>query len=236
PQDTLAYIRNKAREKSGYALATVNLDHVVKLAVDEPFFKAYVEHDVVVADGFPIVWLGRLMGADIVRTTGADLAVPVMSVLEEENRTLALIGTTQEVLEEVTKRMKKRFPMLDIVFTNAPPFGFDPLSDKALDLMKQVEASGASVCLLAFGAPKQEILAAQAKKVAPHVGFISVGAALDFIAGNQTRAPLWVQRSNTEWLWRLLHNPKRLFWRYAQCAFVFPILLVRALQARLIKR
>ncbi len=235
-EGTLDYIRKKVRERSGFALATINLDHIVKLGADEAFYTAYREHDVVVADGFPIVWLGKLLGAKLIRTAGSDLTIPIMSLLEQEDRSLALIGTTQNVLDDVAKKMKARFPKLNIVFMNSPAFGFNPLSDAAADLMRQVEASGASVCLLAFGAPKQEILAAQGKKAAPHVGFVSIGAGLDFIAGSQMRAPVWAQRANVEWLWRLLHNPKRLFKRYAQCLVVLPILFARTFYDRLTKR
>ena len=56
-------------------------------------------------------------------------------------------------------------------------------------------ASGARICLLALGAPKQEILAARGFARHPQLGFLSIGAGLDFIAGHQTRAPVWVRKS-----------------------------------------
>jgi exopolysaccharide biosynthesis WecB/TagA/CpsF family protein len=85
-------------------------------------------------------------------------------------------------------------------------------------------ASGARLCLLALGAPKQEMLAVRGKEVAPGLGFVSVGAGLEFIAGTQARAPVWVQKIAMEWLWRMAREPKRLFRRYIACFAVLPAL------------
>ena len=66
---------------------------------------------------------------------------------------------------------------------------------------------------IGLGAPKQEIWMAE------HQGkinglMIGVGAGFDYFAGNIKRAPLWMQKSNLEWLYRLIQDPKRLFKRY----------------------
>jgi UDP-N-acetyl-D-mannosaminuronic acid transferase (WecB/TagA/CpsF family) len=60
------------------------------------------------------------------------------------------------------------------------------------------------------------------------MGFVSIGAGLDFIAGFQTRAPLWVRRIAMEWLWRMLSDPRRLAKRYLDCALVLPDLALAA--------
>ena len=43
---------------------------------------------------------------------------------------------------------------------------------------------------------------------------IGVGAGFDYHAGNIKRAPEWMQKSNLEWVYRLMQDPKRLFKRY----------------------
>jgi len=67
-----------------------------------------------------------------------------------------------------------------------------------------------SLCLVALGAPKQELLADALSTHCPSVGFLCIGAALSFIAGHPRRAPLWMRRSGLEWLWRLAAEPHRL--------------------------
>ena len=57
----LADLSDRLRSRRGFALATINLDHLVKLPRDRQFLDAYARHDFVVADGNPVVWLSRLI-------------------------------------------------------------------------------------------------------------------------------------------------------------------------------
>ena len=66
----------------------------------------------------------------------------------------------------------------------------------------------------------------------PGCGFVSIGAGLDFIAGDQRRAPLLVRRMALEWVWRMVHNPRRLARRYLDCALVLPELTADAARSR----
>ena len=110
--------------------------------------------------------------------------------------------------------------------------GFDPASPSAGRLLEEVQASGARLCFLALGAPKQELLAARGRRETPEVGFASIGAGLDFLAGNQRRAPLWVRRLAMEWAWRMATALRRLMPRYARCAAILPAELAAALKLR----
>jgi len=110
--------------------------------------------------------------------------------------------------------------------------GFDPESAAADAYIAELGASGAGVCFLALGAPKQEIFASRAQEQLAHMGFLSIGAGLDFISGHQTRAPYWVRRLAMEWLWRMALSPKRLLGRYLGCFGLLPGLLTSALKAR----
>ena len=44
--------------------------------------------------------------------------------------------------------------------------------------------------------------------------FMGVGGSFDVISGMIPRAPLWMQKANLEWLFRVIQEPKRLFKRY----------------------
>lgn len=229
PKAALKYIREKTFAREGFAMATINLYHIVMLSRNKTYLEAYLRHDVVVADGFPIVWLGKIAGwKNIQKTTGSDLTVPLIRLVHETGGSLAMIGTTAAVLERASEAIRRQFPGIRIVFTKAPSFSFNPLGKEALSLMEEVRKRKVSLCLLAFGAPKQEILAAVGKHLAPHTGFVSVGASIDFIVGHQKRAPKWARKANLEWFWRLALSPKRLFKRYFLCALLLPILLLRA--------
>lgn len=226
-------IATRLQAGQGFAIATLNLDHVVKMRSNPDFLRAYRAHSHVVADGNPIVWLARLSGrAEVALVPGSELIEPVAALAARLGTPLAFLGSTEPVLQAAAARLKADHPGLEVATCLAPPFGFDPEGAVADAMLDQVASSGARICLLALGAPKQEVLAARGLAQHPQLGFLSIGAGLDFIAGHQTRAPVWVRRVAMEWLWRMLSNPKRLARRYLDCALVLPSLTGTALAAR----
>lgn len=225
-------IAQRLRARRGFALATINLDHLVKLRDDHAFRDAYAAHDLIVADGNPIVWLSRLAHRPVGLVTGSDLVIPLARLAATEGVGIALVGTTDDALAASAAEIGRQAPGCRIVARIAPPMGFDPDSAAAEDLLLAVRNSGAGLCFLALGAPRQERLAARGREIAPQVGFASIGAGLDFLAGNQKRAPEWVRRIAMEWVWRMLSAPRRLVPRYARCAAVLPVEAVAALRQR----
>lgn len=221
-------VRARFAAQEGFALATINLDHLVKLANDEVFATAYLAQDFVVADGNPIVWLSRKAGKPVELLPGADLVVPLARWAAEEGTPVAFIGSTDEALAAAAEALKTQAPELEVVACIAPPMGFDPESVAAEAVLKQAAEAGARMAFLALGAPKQERLAARGRQVVPQMGFASIGAGLDFLAGTQNRAPTWVRKLALEWLWRALSNPARLAGRYLRCIAILPRLMKEA--------
>lgn len=228
-----AEIGARLHARRGFALATINLDHLVKLRKDADFRAAYVAQDLVVADGNPIVWLSKLAGRPVGLIPGSDIVVPLAQMAAAQDVPIALLGSSEHALERAANALMAQCPGLRVAAQIAPPMGFDPDSAAATKILQEVAASGAGICFLALGAPKQERLAALGRKIAPELGFVSIGAGLDFLAGTQTRAPVWVRRLALEWLWRMLGNPRRMLGRYAQCAAILPHELRQAHRLRL---
>lgn len=225
-------VRERFADGQGFALATLNLDHLVKLAVDPEFRAAYQAQDLVVADGNPIVWLSRLARHPVELLPGSDLVIPLAELAAQSGHSVALVGSTEESLRRAGAALCAEIPGLQVALVIAPPFGFDPDGPDADAILREVADSGARLCFIALGAPKQERFAARGRTVAPGVGFASIGAGLDFLSGNQTRAPLWVRRFALEWLWRLLGQPRRMLMRYLHCFRILPGHVLRALRQR----
>lgn len=228
----MAELGERMRQRRGFALATLNLDHLVKLRQDEVFLDAYLAQDLVVADGNPVVWLSRLAKKPVSLVPGSELVVPMAELARDSGLSIALFGSSDEALADAAQDLTRRLPGLQISARIAPPMGFDPQSPAADALLAEVRDSGAGLCFLALGAPRQEILAARARSIAPQTGFASIGAGLDFLGGHQKRAPVWVQKIAMEWLWRMLSSPRRLAGRYLRCALLLPELVADALRLR----
>jgi len=225
-------IRARFAAGNGFALATINLDHLAKLAADPGFRSAYAAQDLVVADGNPIVWLSRLAGKPVELMPGSDLVVPLARLAADAGVGVALLGSTAEALDKAAESLRDAVPGLNIAAKLAPPFGFDPAGAGADQLFDALARSGACLTFLALGAPKQEILAARGRLEIPVMGYASIGAGLDFLAGSQTRAPRWVRALALEWLWRMMSSPRRLGPRYVKSALILPGHVLRALVQR----
>lgn len=225
-------VRGRLRRGEGFALATINLDHLAKMSAAPDFARVYAAQDLVVADGRPIVALARLAGKPVELLPGSDLVVPLCRLATEAGVPVALIGTTQAALDAAARVLSRQVPGLAIALAIAPSARFDPDGDEAAAILRRLDRAGAGLCLLALGAPKQEMLALRGRRLAPRVGFASIGAGLDFLGGHQRRAPRWLRWLALEWLWRALGDPVRLGPRYARAFAILPRQILRALRQR----
>lgn len=228
----LANVAAKLAMRQGFALATINLDHLVKLRRSARFRAAYAEQDLIAADGNPVVWLSRLAGKSVHLVPGSDILVPLAVEAARAGVPVALVGSTEATLQAATATLRARVPGVNIALCIAPPMGFDVDGDVADALLANLSRREIGLCFLALGAPKQEIFAARGRHLAPSVGFASIGAGLDFLAGTEVRAPLWLRRVSMEWLWRMMQSPSRMIPRYTACAALLPLLAADALKLR----
>ncbi len=197
----------------GGSVFTPNVDHVVTAEDDPAFRAAYAEADLSLADGQPLVWCSRLLGARVPeKISGSDLVWPLLERAAREGWGVYLLGGAPGSAEIAARRAEAELG-LRVVGLDAPmvpldgPAGEDPVAER-------VRASGAQLVLVALGAPKQERwIHRSLPRLRPAVA-IGVGATLDFIAGRVQRAPRWMSRSGLEWLYRLLQEPRRLAGRY----------------------
>lgn len=218
----------------GFILACMNLDHLVKLRSDMGLRSVYRNpRTEIMADGAPVALLARLQGKAVERSTGPDLMIPLCRIAAANKWPVYMFGTRMDVLNEGAKRLKLECPGLEICGLEAPPFGYDPLSPDADAASDRMAAAGARIVLLGLGSPKQEHFANRAVARHPGIGFVCIGAALDFLTGEQKRAPEMMRNNGLEWLWRLAHNPRRLAKRYYDCAVVLVDILRRRRSADL---
>ncbi|MEM9781767.1 MAG: WecB/TagA/CpsF family glycosyltransferase [Pseudomonadota bacterium] len=218
----LADLADRLSRGIGFTVATLNFDHLVKLGRDPAFRESYARHTHVTADGRPITWLSRLARGAVGLVTGADLVEPLVEHAARGGHPIAMIGTTEQNLRRASDQLQARHPGLTIAARISPPFGLHPDSDAAMAAVDDAVIAGAELIFLAFGAPCQERIAARASERYPQIGFVSVGAGIDFIAGGQTRAPRWVRRLGVEWAWRVVQEPRRLGPRYVDCLLLLP--------------
>jgi N-acetylglucosaminyldiphosphoundecaprenol N-acetyl-beta-D-mannosaminyltransferase len=228
----LAAVAARFAAHQGFALATINIDHLVKLRASPAFRTVYAAQDFVVADGNPIVWLSRLARRPVSLVPGSDMVLPLAQLAAQAGVKVALVGSTTPALQAAAHSLQSQVSGLQITLLHAPAMGFDPEGEASAQVLRDLAAQQIGLCFIALGAPKQEAFAARGRQLAPQTGFASIGAGLDFLAGNQNRAPLWLRKIAMEWLWRALSSPRRMIPRYAACAAILPGQALAALRLR----
>lgn len=212
-----------AAAADGRALAVhlVNA-YTLSLAARDPSFAALLDRGGLnLPDGMPLVWLARRRGLTELtdRVYGPDLTLAVCDRGRGQGLRHYLYGASPEVVEAFAASLRERFPGIEIVGVESPPYR--PLSaEEQAALVDRVAASGAQVLWVGLGTPKQDVFV---DEFAARVGIplVAVGAAFDFLSGHKPMAPRWMQRAGLEWLYRLLREPRRLWRRYLIGNLVF---------------
>lgn len=166
-----------------------------------------------IPDGGPLSTVGRRRGCkNMARTTGPSLMGEIFKISAKKGYRHYFYGSKEETLELLEKKLKENYPGIKIAGMYSPPFR--PLTeeeDKAV--IERINEANPDFVWIGLGAPKQE------KWMAAHQGkidglMLGVGAGFDYYAENIKRAPMWMQKHNLEWVYRLVQDPKRLFKRY----------------------
>lgn len=214
-----------SEEKDCKFVITPNVDHVVQVQTNEGLKQAYNNASLVVTDGKPVVWAAKLLKAPIPETVpGSDMIPAIFAYAQKHNKPIKvfLLGAMPGVADRAKILIHKQYPIVNVVGTLSPAFGFDKdveASNKICEIVNQTEAE---LLVLGLGAPKQELWIDQyARQLKVNAAFC-VGATIDFIAGEKPRAPIWMRRVGLEWLHRALKEPKRLAKRYLVDAILFP--------------
>lgn len=219
-------------------VVTPNVDHAVLLQEHEGLRHAYDHADLVLPDGYPVVWASRILGRRLPeRVAGSDL-VPALFAAADPDRPLRtfLFGAGPGVADRAADRIKDQWPGVEIVDTYSPPFGFEKDDVEQQRILDRISSAKPDVLVVGLGAPKQEVWVYKQRLNLATSAVLCVGATIDFLAGEKSRAPVWVQRIYLEWLYRMLSEPKRLFRRYLRDAWVFPQLVWREWRAAAIER
>ena len=165
-------------------------------------------------DGMPLVWLGRAGGhAEITRVYGPELMLAVCDAGRDAGLTHYFYGGQEGVAEQLREKLTARFPGLQVVGLNTPPFR-DLTAAELGALQADIGAKNPDVIWVGLSTPKQEKFMAAHAAVLDTGLLIGVGAAFDFLSGRVPQAPRWMQRSGLEWLHRLGTEPRRLWRRY----------------------
>lgn len=195
----------------GY-ISTVNVAILMMIRRDKRLRRFVENAALTVADGQPIIWLSQSLNCQLPeRVTGVALTHSLADLCAREGKTLYLLGATNDVLRGTEQVLKRAYPDIRIAGRRNGYFS----QDEAAQVAKDIKDSGADMLFVAMGVPRQDYFLARHWENLGVTVAIGVGGSFDVISGQVKRAPVWMQKTGLEWLFRLLQEPRRLSHRYA---------------------
>lgn len=204
-------IRNK---KHSY-IVTPNMDHIVLMEKDKLFKEIYDNADLILTDGKPLLWIAKKQGTPIKeKISGSDFFPEMCKLAAKKGYKIYILGAAEGVAAKAAENLQRKYHGLQIVGTYSPPIGFEKNNDEVIGIIKKINDSCADVLAVALGSPKGEKFIYRIRDKIDVKLSISIGATIDFEAGNVKRAPKWMSNVGLEWLYRITQDPGRLIKRY----------------------
>jgi len=207
----------------------INANKIAQVRNDGDMGRIMWKADYVLADGQPLLPMGRLLGVKLPeRIDGIGLMGKLLKLADERRYSVYLLGAKQEVLDTCAAKIRKQYPNLRIAGSRNGYF-----SEKDTPgVVAQIREAKPDLLFLGMGSPMKERFADRYASELGATVIQGVGGSFDVMADLVKRAPVWVQRIGMEWLFRVLQEPRRMFWRYTTtnatclwafaCAFVNP--------------
>jgi exopolysaccharide biosynthesis WecB/TagA/CpsF family protein len=201
-------------------VVTPNVDHIVRIHREPQLRDLYEGADICVCDSRILRLLARLSGIRLPLVPGSDLVRALFVEVISPGDRIAVIGSTSELV----RRLRAEFPAVEFVH-HQPPMGLRSNPEARTAAAAFLADANARFAFVTVGSPQQEMIASEARRCAGAAGLaLCVGAGLEFLTGEQKRAPRIVQRLALEWAHRLATNPRRLWRRYlVDGVRIFPI-------------
>ena len=203
-----------AEQKQSSYVCFANVHMVMESYKDKAFNQLLNEADIVSPDGRPVsVYMRIFDGVKQDRVPGMDVVPAIMDKANREGgKSVYFYGSTDDVLEKISQKMKKDYPNVRLAGTYSPPFR--KLSEaEDQEIIQMINDAKPDFVFVALGCPKQEKWMADHKNKV-NACMLGVGQAFLTFIGEEKRLPKWARNLSLEWTYRLWLEPKRLWRRY----------------------
>jgi N-acetylglucosaminyldiphosphoundecaprenol N-acetyl-beta-D-mannosaminyltransferase len=209
-QDCLAA---RAYEQRQPKLVFASNGHVIALAAKDEHFRATLQQaDVIHADGQATVFASRLTGTPIPeRSATTDFIHDASNLAAQHGLRFFLLGSTEETNAQAARLLCEAYPGLQIVGRRHGYFS----RDEEAEICDEINLTQPDVIWVGLSVPLEYEFSVRNKARLRAGWLVTCGGCYNFVTGSYKRAPRWMQTMGLEWLFRLVLEPKRLFWRYA---------------------
>lgn len=214
-EEAIGHIEECIQRKKIGQVITPNVDQIVRMEWDDYFKKICDNCELLLVDGHPLMWIAKLYGKPFKeKICGSDLIPALCNIASKKGYSVFFLGAAPGIAAKAAEIMREQNLGLKIAGTYSPPLGFEKDPEELVRINKMLLESEADMLFVGMGVPKQDAFIYENMHKYEIPMSFSIGGTIDFIAGIQKRAPKWVNKIGFEWMYRLLHDPRRMFKRY----------------------
>lgn len=210
-KETIDLVEKYITTKTPLHLMGVNADKINEVNANKLMSEIVNKCGVINADGASVVLASKYLKKPLPeRVAGIDLMMNLVELADQKSYKIFLLGAKEEVVKKTKEILIQKYPKLNVVGIRNGYFkeaDWEMVSD-------QIEKTNPDLVFVGITSPIKEYLIEYLQNKGHKEVFMGVGGSFDVISGNIPRAPLWMQKMNLEWLFRMLQEPKRLFKRY----------------------
>ena len=217
-KETIDLVEKYVQTKTPLHLMGVNADKINEVNSNDLMKHIVNQCGIINADGASVILASKYLGKPLPeRVAGVDLMQSLVALSEKKGYSVYLLGAKQRVVEQTAEVLKNRHPKLNIVGIHN---GYFKEPDWP-SISEELKEKNPDFVFVGITSPLKEYLIEYLQNQGHTSVFMGVGGSFDVISGNIPRAPLWMQKANLEWLFRVMQEPKRLFKRYFVGNWVF---------------
>jgi|WetSurMetagenome_2_1015567.scaffolds.fasta_scaffold09674_6 N-acetylglucosaminyldiphosphoundecaprenol N-acetyl-beta-D-mannosaminyltransferase len=196
-------------------IITANVDQLVGNRSRPALRAIYRDAALTVPDGVPLLWAARFLATPLPeRVNGTDLMERLCAMAAGKGLSVFLLGGPEGCAAAAARRLQERFPALRVAGCHCPPCGFEKRPAETEAIRALLQERKPAVLFVSLGYPKGVTWIARHLSACGVPLAVEVGSSFLYLAGWMRRAPRWMQEHGLEWLWRLAHEPRRLWKRY----------------------
>lgn len=214
-KEAINHIEKCICERKIGQVITPNVDQICRIEWDSYFKKICENSELLLVDGHPLLWIAKLYKKPFKeKICGSDLVPELCEFASKRGYSVFFLGAAPGVAERATKKLKSQYKNLNVAGYYSPKKGFEKDINELNKINEILFNSKADMLFVGMGVPKQDIFIYENMMKYKIPMSFSIGGTIDFIAGEQKRAPKWISRIGFEWLYRFAQNPKKMFKRY----------------------
>ncbi len=210
-QETIDLVEEYVKQKEPLHLMGVNADKINEINENERLKQIVNSCGIINADGASVIKASKYLGKPLPeRVAGIDLMQSLVKLSEAKGYSVYLLGAKQEIVEKTATVLKNRYTDLNLVGYRNGYFK----QEQWPEISKELKQVHPDFVFVGITSPMKEYLIEFLQDDGNDCVFMGVGGSFDVISGAIPRAPMWMQKSGLEWLFRVIQEPRRLFKRY----------------------